>query len=133
MQSYAWLTLAAKKAGPTSLLAKSLLEVVKGDLTAQQLAEAEDWAAAFAPVAGPLDLPKPTDVKALAVSGSDLPLPETSCGRLEVASDSGGPVRIAGLVASGSPTAAEVEHTLAGTLGRPFDLQLVEVAPVLYA
>ena len=89
VQSYAWLTLAANKAGPTSLLAKSLLEVVKGDLAPQQLAEAEDRAAAFAPVAGPLDLPRPTDVKALAVSGSDLPVPETDCGRLEVASDSG--------------------------------------------
>ena len=133
VQSYAWLTLAAKEAGPTSLLAKSLLEVVKGDLAPQQLAEAEERVAAFAPVAGPLDLPKTADVKALDVGGSGAPLPETHCGHLEVASDSGGSVRIAGLVASGSPTAAEVEHTLAGTLGRPFDLQLVEVAPVLCA
>ena len=131
VQSYVWLTLAARDAGPTSLLAKSLLEVVQGDLAAAQLAEAEARAAAFAPVAGPLDLPHPADGRALAMSGGDAPLPETNCGRLEVGSDSDGRLRIAGLVASGSPTAAEVEHALAGTLGRPFDLQLIEVAPVL--
>ena len=79
VQSYAWLTLAARKAGPTSLLAKSLLEVVKGDLAAQQLAEAEDRAAAFAPVAGPLDLPNATD-KAVEAGGSDLPLPRPVSG-----------------------------------------------------
>jgi hypothetical protein len=131
VQSYAWLSLAAKEAGPTSLLAKSLLEVVKGDLAPQQLAEAEQRAAAFAPVAGPLDLPKPAEVSALAVNGGAVPLPETHCGHLEFASDSGGPVRIVGLIASGSPTAAELEHTLAGTLGRPFELKLLELAPVL--
>jgi hypothetical protein len=130
VQSYVWLTLAAREAGLTSLLAKSLLEVVQGDLAAPQLAEAQARAAAFAPVAGPLELPRPADGKALAGSG-DAPLPETGCGRLEVASASDGGLRVAGLVPSGSATAAEVQQALAGTLGRPFDLQLTEVAPVL--
>ena len=100
------------------------------DLAAPQLAEAEARAAAFAPVAGPLALPTPADGKAVA-GGGGAPLPETNCGRLEVASGSDGQARVAGLAASGSPTAAEVERALAGTLGRPFDLQLIEVAPVL--
>jgi TPR repeat protein len=130
VQSYVWLILAARDGGVTSLLAKSLQEVVQRDLAAPQLAEAEARAAAFAPVAGPLDLPRPADGKAVA-GGGGAPLPETNCGRLEVASGSDGQARVAGLVASGSPTAAEVERALAATLGRPFDLQLIEVAPVL--
>jgi Domain of unknown function (DUF4384)/Sel1 repeat len=131
VQSYVWLTLAAKDAGAAGLLAKSLQEVVKEDLAGEQLAQAEELAAGFEPVTGPFDLPEPAGGKALPVSGSGAPLPDTNCGDLEVTGESDGRVLITGYVALGSPAAAVVEHALVTTFGQPFELQLIEVAPVL--
>jgi hypothetical protein len=133
VQGFAWATLAADAEGTTGLLASSLQDILKHDLDPDQVARAEDLVAAFRPVTGPFDLPAPGAEEGLRIDGRALDLPETGCGRLRVAEDAQGPIVITGTVAAGSPMAALVEQALAAKLDRPFDLQLIELAPVLCA
>jgi hypothetical protein len=131
VQGFAWATLAADAEGTTGLLASSLQEILKQDLDQDQVARAEHLVAGFTPVTGPFDLPSSGAQAALRIDGRALDLPETGCGRLHVAGEAQGPVRITGAVAEDSLMASLVDQALAAKLDQPFDLQLIEVAPVL--
>jgi hypothetical protein len=133
VEGFAWATLAADAEGATGLLASSLQQILRRDLDRDQLARAEDLVAAFTPVPGPFDLPTPGAGDAPRIDGRALDLPETGCGRLQVAEEAQGPIRITGAVVEDSLTASLVKRALDAKLGQPFDLQLIELAPVLCA
>ena len=131
VQGFAWATLAADAEGATGLLASSLQDVLTRDLDQDQVARAEDLVAGFTPVTGPFDLRASGAGQALRIDGRALDLPETGCGRLRLAEAAQGPIRITGAVAEETALASLVDQALAAQLDQPFDLQLIEVAPVL--
>lgn len=131
VQGLAWATLAADAEGATGLLASSLREVLKQDLDQDQIARAEDLVAQYRPLTGPFDLLAAVAGEAPSTDGGALELPETDCGRLQVAEATPGPLLVTGAIADNSATASLVNETLAARLGQPFDLELIEVEPVL--
>jgi TPR repeat protein len=118
VQSFAWATLAADAEGTTGLLASSLQAILQQDLDHDQVARAEDLVAGFSPVTGPFDLPASGAGEGLSSDGGALDLPETGCGRLQVAEEAQGPLLITGAVAEDSAMASLVDQTLAATLER---------------